>query len=55
MKIAASSLRPNALIDYQGRLWRVSKVEHVKPGKGGAFAQVEFKKKQIILTITIRT
>lgn len=43
MKIAASSLRPNALIDYQGRLWRISKVDHVKPGKGGAFAQVEMK------------
>lgn len=43
MKIGASSLRPTALIDYQGRLWRISKVEHVKPGKGGAFAQVEMK------------
>ncbi len=43
MKIAASSIRPNTLIDYQGRLWRVAKVEHVKPGKGGAFAQVEMK------------
>ncbi|MDO9371622.1 MAG: elongation factor P [Gammaproteobacteria bacterium] len=43
MKIAASALRPNALIDYQGRLWRISKVDHVKPGKGGAFAQVEMK------------
>ncbi|MDP1707597.1 MAG: elongation factor P [Gammaproteobacteria bacterium] len=43
MKIAASSVRPNTLLDYQGRLWRVSRVEHVKPGKGGAFAQVEMK------------
>lgn len=43
MKIAASSIRPNTLIEYQGRLWRVAKVEHVKPGKGGAFAQVEMK------------
>lgn len=43
MKIAASSIRPNTLIDYQGRLWRVAKVDHVKPGKGGAFAQVEMK------------
>ena len=43
MKIAASSIRPNTLLDYQNRLWRVAKVEHVKPGKGGAFAQVEMK------------
>lgn len=43
MKIAASSIRPNTLLDYQGRLWRVARVEHVKPGKGGAFAQVEMK------------
>lgn len=43
MKIAASSVRPNTLLDYQGQLWRVSKVEHVKPGKGGAFAQLEMK------------
>jgi elongation factor P len=43
MKIAASSIRPNTLLDYQGRLWRVSRVEHVKPGKGGAFAQIEMK------------
>ncbi|MEO6696391.1 MAG: elongation factor P [Gammaproteobacteria bacterium] len=43
MKIAASSIRPNSLLDYQNRLWRVAKVEHVKPGKGGAFAQVEMK------------
>ncbi|MEO7557540.1 MAG: elongation factor P, partial [Gammaproteobacteria bacterium] len=43
MKIAASAIRPNTLVDFQGRLWRVAKVEHVKPGKGGAFAQVEMK------------
>ncbi len=43
MKIAASAIRPNTLIAYQGKLWRVYKVEHVKPGKGGAFAQVEMK------------
>lgn len=43
MKIAASSIRPNSLLEYQGKLWRVAKVDHVKPGKGGAFAQVEMK------------
>lgn len=43
MKIAASSVRPNIILDYQGRLWRVSRVELVKPGKGGAFAQIEMK------------
>lgn len=43
MKISASSIRPNTLLDYQGKLWRVAKVEHVKTGRGGAFAQVEMK------------
>ncbi|HWQ94815.1 MAG TPA: elongation factor P [Gammaproteobacteria bacterium] len=43
MKIGASSIRPNTLLDYQKRLWRVIKVDHVKTGRGGAFAQVEMK------------
>lgn len=30
-------------MEYQGRLWRVLKKNHVKPGKGGAFVQVELK------------
>ena len=31
------------VLEYQGGLWSVVKTEHVKPGKGGAFAQVEMK------------
>jgi len=43
MKISASDARIGNLIEYQGRLWRILKKEHVKPGKGGAFAQIEMK------------
>ena len=43
MKISASDARGGNLIEHQGRLWRILKKEHVKPGKGGAFAQVEMK------------
>jgi elongation factor P len=31
------------LLEYKGDLWQVLKTQHVKPGKGGAFAQVEMK------------
>ena len=31
------------LIEYKDDLWQVLKTQHVKPGKGGAFAQVEMK------------
>ena len=31
------------LIEYKNDLWEVLKTQHVKPGKGGAFAQVEMK------------
>ena len=43
MKISASDVRIGNLIEYQSRLWRVLKKDHVKPGKGGAFVQVELK------------
>ncbi|MCH9734195.1 MAG: elongation factor P [Actinomycetia bacterium] len=43
MKIEGNQIRPNNLLQYKSKLWRVSKVKHVKPGKGGAFAQVEMK------------
>ena len=43
MKISASETRVGNLIEYQGKLWRVLKKGHVKPGKGGAFAQLEMK------------
>ena len=43
MKIYASEIRVGMLIEYKGDLWQVLKTQHVKPGKGGAFAQVEMK------------
>ncbi|MGB5708638.1 MAG: elongation factor P [Arenicellales bacterium] len=43
MKISAFDARVGNLIEYQGKLWRVHKKNHVKPGKGGAFVQMEMK------------
>ncbi len=43
MKINASEIRVGMLLDYKDDLWEVLKTQHVKPGKGGAFAQVEMK------------
>ena len=43
MKINASDIRVGMLLEYKGDLWQVLKTQHVKPGKGGAFAQVEMK------------
>ena len=43
MKINASEIRVGMLLDYKNDLWQVLKTQHVKPGKGGAFAQVEMK------------
>tara|TARA_B100001142_G_scaffold231867_1_gene230085 strand:+ start:71 stop:631 length:561 start_codon:yes stop_codon:yes gene_type:complete len=43
MKISASEIRVGMLIEYKNDLWQVLKTQHVKPGKGGAFAQVEMK------------
>jgi elongation factor P len=43
LKISAFEIRVGGLIEHQGKLWRVLKKNHVKPGKGGAFVQVELK------------
>ena len=43
MKINASEIRVGMLIEHKDDLWQVLKTQHVKPGKGGAFAQVEMK------------
>ena len=43
MKINASEIRVGMLLEYRNDLWQVLKTQHVKPGKGGAFAQVEMK------------
>ena len=38
-----NAVKPGNVIEHNGRLWTAVKVEHVKPGKGGAFAQIEPK------------
>ena len=43
MKLYASEIRVGMLIEYKNDLWQVLETQHVKPGKGGAFAQVEMK------------
>jgi elongation factor P len=43
MKLYASEIRVGMLIEYKNDLWQVLKTQYVKPGKGGAFAQVEMK------------
>tara|TARA_B100000989_G_scaffold177131_1_gene132998 strand:- start:125 stop:685 length:561 start_codon:yes stop_codon:yes gene_type:complete len=43
MKINVSEIRVGMLLEYKSDLWEVLKTQHVKPGKGGAFAQVEMK------------
>tara|TARA_B100001093_G_scaffold406419_1_gene394842 strand:- start:978 stop:1538 length:561 start_codon:yes stop_codon:yes gene_type:complete len=43
MKINANEIRVGMLLEYKDDLWQVLKTQHVKPGKGGAFAQIEMK------------
>jgi elongation factor P len=42
-KIAGNEIKPGLLIEHQGGLWMAVKTQAVKPGKGGAYAQVELK------------
>ena len=42
-KINGNEIRPGAILEHDGGLWAAVKVNHVKPGKRGAFAQVELK------------
>ena len=42
-KINGNEIRPGYVLEHDGGLWAAVKVNHVKPGKGGAFAQVELK------------
>jgi elongation factor P len=42
-KINGNEIRPGNVLEHAGGLWAAVKVEHVKPGKGGAFAQVEMR------------
>jgi len=43
MKINGNQIKPGNVLEHNGSLWVVVKTGHVKPGKGGAFAQVEMK------------
>lgn len=43
MKINVNDIRVGNLLEYNGRLWVVTKTMHTQPGKGGAFMQVEMK------------
>ena len=43
MKILGNEIKPGMIIEHKDDLWSVLKVQHVKPGKGGAFNQVELK------------
>ncbi|MBM3643559.1 MAG: elongation factor P [Alphaproteobacteria bacterium] len=43
MKVSVNTIRPGNVIEYNGKLWVTSKVQHVSPGKGGAFVNLEAK------------
>ncbi|MFD1332930.1 elongation factor P [Methylopila musalis] len=43
MKINGNQITPGMVIEHQGGLWAAVKTNAVKPGKGGAFNQVEMK------------
>ena len=43
MKISGVDIRPGNILEYEGGIWKVGKIQHTQPGKGGAFMQVEMK------------
>jgi len=43
MKISANEIKTGMILEHNNDLWEVLKTQHVKPGKGGAFNQVEMK------------
>ena len=43
MKISGNEIKPGMLLEHKDDLWEILKTQHVKPGKGGAFAQIEMK------------
>ena len=43
MKINGNAVKPGMIVEHKGELWVVNKSQSVKPGKGGAFNQVEMK------------
>ena len=43
MKISGNEIKIGMILEHKNDLWEVLKIQHVKPGKGGAFNQVEMK------------
>ena len=43
MKVNGNTIKPGNVIEHKNGLWVVTKTSHVKPGKGGAFAQIELR------------
>ena len=43
MKVNGNTIKPGNVIEHKNSLWVATKTSHVKPGKGGAFAQIELR------------
>jgi len=43
MKISGVDIRPGNILEYEGGIWKVAKIQHTQPGKGAAYMQVEMK------------
>ena len=43
MKVNGNTIKPGNVIEHKNGLWVAVKTSHVKPGKGGAFAQIELR------------
>ena len=43
MKVNGNTIKPGNVIEHKNELWVAVKTSHVKPGKGGAFAQIELR------------
>ena len=46
MKIRGVDIRPGNILEYERGIWKVAKIQHTQPGKGGAYMQVEMKNLQ---------
>src|SRR5690606_29467464 len=46
MKISGVDIRPDNILEYEGGIWKVAKIQHTQPGEGGAYMQVEMKNLQ---------
>ena len=43
MKIDGNQIKVGNILDFNNKLWKVTKTQHTQPGKGGAYLQVEMK------------